>query len=103
MRRPDDQIQKDPSSVEPQGFDWTAYLLELGSSVQIATSVWSFTGADAVLVLDDDIIVSGNLKTQVMISAGTLGRRYTVTNRITTNSTPPVIDDRSFVVLVQER
>ena len=103
-RKPGDLIEKDPSATEPQGFDWTDYLLELGAGVLIATSTWAVdSGPDAILTLANDSIVVGSLKTQVYLVAGTLGGRYTVRNRIVTNSTPPVTDDRSFDVFMVQR
>jgi hypothetical protein len=110
-RKPGDLITKDPNSDEPQGFDWTKYLLELGPGVIINTSTWIITGADAVLTKHDEAIVTGppetgsraTSATQLYYAAGTPGVRYTCTNRIVTNSSPPVTDDRSFDVLVQDR
>lgn len=102
-RKPGDLIVKDPSSDEPQGFDWTAWLAELGASVTIQTSTWTVTGSDSVLTTHDPSVLSGNLKTQVYLAAGTLGVRYTVTNRVVTNSSPAVTDERSFEVLIQDR
>jgi hypothetical protein len=105
-RRPGDLITKDPNSDEPQGFDWTAWLAELGASVEILTSTWTITGPDSVLTSHDGslVLVGGlKLKTQVYLAAGTLGGRYTVTNRVVTNSSPAVTDDRSFQLLVQNK
>jgi hypothetical protein len=102
-RQPGDLITKDPAADEPQGFDWTAWLLELGAGVTISTSTWTITGADAVLTKHDPSVLVGNLKTQVYLAAGTVGTRYTVTNQVVTNSSPPVTDERSFTVLVQNR
>jgi hypothetical protein len=110
-RRPGDLIIKDPQSTEPQGFDWTSYLAELGASVTIQTSTWSITGADwadspapaTILTAANPSIVTGGLKTQVHLAAGTAGRKYTVTNRIVTNTTPSVTDERSFYVRVLQR
>ncbi len=102
-RRPGQLIVKDPSSIEPQGFDWTDFLAELGAGVLISTSTWTITGPDSVLTVANDSIVTGSLKTKAFLSAGTLGARYTVTNRIVTNSIPAVTDDRSFQVLIQQR
>lgn len=103
MRRPGSLVQKDPQSDEPQGFDWTAWLAELGAGVTIATSTWTITGPDAVLTTHDASIVSGGVKTQAYFAAGTVGSQYTVTNRVITNSSPAVTDERSFVVLVSNR
>ena len=109
MRKPGSLVIKDASSDEPQGFDWTAWLEELGSGVQISSSTWTITGGDTatapvtVLTLHDASIVTGGLKTQAYFEAGTHGKKYTVTNRVTTNSTPPVTDERSFQYLIQAR
>ena len=102
-RRPGDLIVKDPNSVEPQGIDWTDFLAELGSTVVISTSTWSVTGPDALLTLGNDSILTGSLKTKVFLTAGTLGGRYTLTNRIVTNSSPTVTEDASFKVLIQQK
>ena len=103
MRKPGSLIMKDPSSDEPQGFDWTAWLFELGAGVLISTSTWTITGTDAVLTTHDPTIVAGALKTQAYFAAGTPGKKYTVTNRVVTNSAPPVTDERSFQYLVTNR
>jgi hypothetical protein len=103
MRTPGDLVQKDPDSDEPYGFDWTAWLAELGAGVVIGTSIWTIAGDDAVLTQHGASILAGNLKTQVYVAAGTVGKRYTVSNRITTNSSPPVTDERSFRCLVLNR
>lgn len=108
-RQPGDLILKDPDSTEPQGFDWSAYLAELGEDVEIDTSTWEVSEGDAaaapatVLTLENDTIVTGNLKTQVYLIGGTRGKTYRVRNRIVTNSAPPVTDDRSFFVKMQHR
>jgi len=103
MRKPGSLILKDPSSDEPQGFDWTAWLLELGAGVQVSTSTFTITGPDAVLTKHDPTIVVGGLKTQCYFAAGTPGKKYVVTNRVITNSAPPVTDERSFTYLVADR
>lgn len=92
---------KDPDATAPQGFDWTDYLALLGSGVTIANSTWSRSGADADLTIVSSSIVTGGLKTQVLLSDGTPGVTYTVTNRIITTSSPAVTDDRSFELLVE--
>jgi len=103
MRKPGSLIMKDPSSDEPQGVDWTAWLAELGPSVVINTSTWTITGPDAVLTKHDEIIVTGLRKTQAYFAAGTVGKKYVITNRIVTNSSPTVTDERSFQYLIANR
>ena len=96
-----DLIVKDPQSVEPFGFDWTAWLAEVDDAETIATSTYVVTGPDGVLTTSSPSIVTGSLKTQVKILGGTAGRRYTLTNHIVTSS--GCADDRSCYVLVQNR
>ena len=96
-RSPGDLILKDPASTEPQGFNWTAYLAELGAGVTISVSTYAVTPAS--LTLSGAAIGPGGLTTTVNLSSGTLGLKYTVTNHITTTS--GVIDERSFDVLVE--
>lgn len=103
MRKPGSLVLKDPSSDEPQGFDWTLWLAELGAGVVIGTSTWTITGVDAVLTKHDETIVSGAKKTQAYFAAGTSGKKYVVTNHVITNSAPPVTDERSFSYLVMDR
>lgn len=102
-RKPGDLITKDPGSTEPQGFDWTDYLAELGTGVTIATSAWTVSGPDSVLSTSNASIVAGSLKTQVSLVGGTVGGVYTVTNTIVTDSNPTVTDDRSFQVLIEQK
>lgn len=94
-------LVKDPSSKEPRGFDWTAFLAELADDETITTSTWSIGGPDSDLTIVTNSIVEGSRKTQLVLSGGTVGKRYTVTNSIVTSS--GVEDDRSFRVLVQQR
>ena len=104
---PGDLIEKDPDSIEPYGFDWTAYLSELGEDVLIDTSEWFITTAadesPVGLTIDDDEIEAGNLKTKAMFSGGTRSVKYRVTNRIVTDSVPAVTDDRSVWFKVTEK
>ena len=93
-------VVKDPNaSAWPKGIDWTSYLSAIDAGETISTSSWAVTGNDAALTTASDSIVTGNLKTQVKLSGGTLGTVYTVTNSIVTAS--GVHEDRSFFVLIQ--
>lgn len=94
-------VLKDPNSVEPRGIDWTDYLAELGSGVTVSTSTYAVSGPDDTLTLSSASIVTGNLKTQVKLSGGTVGRKYTVTNHIVASDGTE--DDRSFFVQVAQR
>ncbi len=102
MATPGDLLLKDPQSDEPEGFDWTSWLLDLAPTATIVTSAWTITGKDAALTAHDPSIAAG-LTTQASFVGGTLGRTYTVTNRITTNTLPVATDERSFQYLVENR
>lgn len=71
---------KDPDEVLDYQIDW-GNALDDGDT--IATSVWSIsTAPDAVLEIDSDSAAATT--TTVWLSAGTLGKRYGLLNRITT-------------------
>lgn len=116
-------VWHDPAAVEPQGFDYTDYLFELGIGVTLDTSAWTVSAGywdvaalgeapesdPAPLSLSSQQIISAGLKTQVTLTAGyapagppgTKGYRYWVTNHFTTSS--GVVDERSFEVQVVQR
>ena len=95
-----DLCTKDPDATQwAKGIDWTNYCTE--RSTTIASSTWTITGADSSLTNAADSIVTGNLKTQIKLSGGTVGITYTVTNRITTAAGG--VDDRSLFVLIEQR
>ncbi len=116
-------IWKDPSSIEPQGWDYTTWLAtKCGPNVYISNSLWSVSvgtwdpalgaapGTDpSPLTLSGDEISEDGRKTQVNLSGGyapagrpgTKGYRYWVTNHFTTSN--GVQDERSFEVLMVQR
>lgn len=70
-------INKDPSAVLPYTIDWSDWL-EAGDT--IISSVWTLpTGT---LVMDSDSHTT--TATQIILSAGTDGKTYTVENHIVT-------------------
>ena len=71
---------KDPNEVLDYQIDW-GERLQTGET--ISTSTWTITGSDSVLVEDNNSISGEN--TVIWLSAGTLGVRYLLTNRITTS------------------
>lgn len=95
-------IVKDPNaSAWPRGIDWTNYLANIDAAETISTSTWAVTGTDALLTAASGSIVTGSKKTQIRLSAGTRGVRYTVTNSIITSS--GVHDDQSFDVFIEDQ
>lgn len=72
---------KDPDEVLDYQIDWTERL----NGDTISTSAWTISAADEAsptLTEDSNDIVSGN--TVIWLSSGTIGIRYSLTNRITT-------------------
>jgi hypothetical protein len=94
---------KDPGSKIAVGFDWSVYLTAVGAGVTIVASTWTFTGPDTALTLSAAGVVTGGARTQVFVEAGTLGATYTLTNRVTTNSSPATIDERSVDILIENQ
>ena len=84
---------KDPNAVHDYAIDWSTWL----AGDQISESGWSVS--DPALEVSDET----NTATQatVWLSGGALGTSYTVTNKITTQAGR--IDERSFIVQVQDR
>jgi hypothetical protein len=91
---------KDPDSIEVFVMDWDQE--QLATGVTISSSAWAITGRDALLTKDQESTLAGGRKTQLRLSGGTLGYKYTVTNTIVTSETPAQTKDASFSVLIQE-
>lgn len=72
---------KDPDEVLDYQIDWGERLQDAET---ISTSAWTITGSDSVLTEDSNSI-SGE-STVIWLSSGTLGVRYTLTNRIVTDA-----------------
>lgn len=99
-------VVKDPSDVKVYLVDWDTENLATG--VTIPTSTWTITPigpstTDAVLTKDQESILAGNRKTQVRLTAGTIGQTYEIANKIVTSETPAQTKERSFRVLVQNQ
>ncbi len=86
------KLNKDPDAVLPYKIDWSAWL----AGATISTSSWIVPSG---LAKDSDSFTS-TIAT-VVLSGGTAGETYRVTNRITTNDGRT--DDRSISLRVVER
>lgn len=100
--QPAKQFKKDPDAVLDYGFDWGADgngWLNEGDT--IATSTWSLTHEDD----DGELVVDSDSKddetTAAVVSGGTLGRTYWLTNHIVTAA--GLEDDRTIEITIQER
>lgn len=98
-------VTKDPADVSVYVFDWDAE--HLASTVTIASSTFTITAirpsTDTALTKDNPSVLSGNRKTQIRISAGTLGALYRVDNAIVTSESPTQTKERSFFLRVEQR
>lgn len=90
-------IAKDPDAVLDYGIDWADWLAAgIDPTDTLATSSWTATsGITASAPQLDGTVAS------CLVSGGTAGQTYTVTNRITTANGRT--EDRSFRVKVAER
>lgn len=70
---------KDPDEVLDYQIDWSERL----NGDTISTSSWTISGTGTTPLVEDSNEVSGDLSI-VWLSGGTLGVKYTLTNRITT-------------------
>jgi len=86
---------KDPGDKLVYRVDWTHLLAPLGDT--IATSTWDAGG----LTASGDQLEAGATSATVWLEGGAPGRRYTVSNRITTAAGRVV--ERSFQLEVDER
>lgn len=91
--------RKDPDAELPFTIDWSAWL---PSGQTISTSAWTADTGITIMSGANDPSKTGTAAT-VWLSGGTAGADYVVTNRIVTNGSPPLKDDRSFVVRVIQR
>ena len=87
----------DPGDVLPFTFEWAPMLAEFPGAPDIATSQWADPSGDLTLV--NQGIVGTN--TTVVVSGGTAGTDYVVTNQITIGE-HPFTKEQSFTLLVRE-
>ena len=90
---------KDPSDVKDYGFNW-ATLLRAEGETGLASSVWS--ASDPVgLTIDSDTVVG--LVTSVVVSGGTAGTTYALTNTIVTSGGIPRTHERTIHIPCKDR
>lgn len=95
---PGKEVIKDPDAEKFYEWDWSAWL----GAAAIASHAIAVEGLDAELAFDNNTVVDGTA-VRVRLKAGTRGRDYTVTCRITTNEAPSQTDDRSIIVKVRSQ
>lgn len=91
-----DGFDKSPTDIRDWTFDWSEMLLP---GEIITASLWITT---AGLTLSAPATPFTNTTASVVVSGGTLGITYLVTNRVTTNASPPEQLDWSFTVTIAQ-
>lgn len=89
-------IKKDPNATLDYSFDWTAWLALAADT--IASVVWI---KDAALTVVSQSFTARTAT--VFLSGGVAGTVLSLTCRITTNSTPPRVEDRTVYLKIVER
>lgn len=87
-------LQKDPEETRTYKMDWTAHL----ESQLIANSTWTVPSG---LTLITSGIIEGNTKTYIVVSGGTAGTSYIVTNRIWISGASDIYE-RSGTLVVRQ-
>jgi hypothetical protein len=90
-----DKVFKAPKAELDYGFDWSEWMTD---GEIIADVDWIVP--DGITQFDD---AYSDFIAVIWLNGGTASTSYTITCRMTTNSTPPRIDDRSFIIHVKER
>ena len=93
-------IEKDPAAELTYTVDWTEWLLGGATLSTIAFTTSTITGDTAPIVIGTRTIID-NTKATVIISGGSAGEIYTITNTITTSNGDT--DARRFRIKVLER
>ena len=88
---------KDPNAVKDYRFKWADFL-ESGELISTALIT-----VDAGLTLDSTSIVDTSTSVLGWFSGGTAGEKYKITCKITTDSTPARIEQRSVYLEVADQ
>jgi hypothetical protein len=91
------KLSKDPDAVLDYQCDWTEWLA--GASDTITGSVWLIAPEGGIVESEDHASSYTTTTATIWLAGGTLGRKYRITNRITTAAGR--VNDKSFDVLVQ--
>ena len=88
---------KDPNAVLDYTWYWTEYL----DAVVDTISTFTITTDGGVVVASSALV--GTKQVRAFISGGVIGTPAKATCRITTNSTPPRVDDRTIYFNIVDR
>lgn len=91
-------IRKDKDATLDYTIDWTAWLDLVTDTIASFVVV-----AQIGITVEVSVVDSTNKKVTVWLSGGTVGEIFSVALKITTNNTPPRIDERTFFVEIKEK
>lgn len=102
--RPGLTLKKDPNDSRVYVFDWDTEALAVGAT--IVSNVFTITAdspstTDTALTKDNESIVGGSRKTQLRLIGGTVGQKYNIASKITTNESPTQIFEKSFFLQIE--
>ena len=90
---------KDKDSILDYGFDWGKFYL--APTDAIVSSTWENSGDHDLTIVSDSISPDAR-KTSVIVSGGTNGTYYKITNRIALNDGVRQVE-RTITIFVSER
>lgn len=93
-------FRRDPDSVLPFTWDWSDWLAAFPDEVSPTIDSHEIDADEGITVVS-----SSNDFTSVtaVISGGTAGSTYSVTCRITLDTGPPYVDERTIRLVTEER
>lgn len=93
---------KDPEATLDFSFDWSDWLAETGDLLtDHQFTIVDPAGATEPLVEVQTLRAEGIVT--AFVSGGTVGMTHTLTCRVTTDSIPPRIDERTLSIKIRER
>lgn len=90
---------KDSDEVLVYVFDYDAFNLAAGVEL-ISVGTFIVTPDDGTLVIDSELLLTGNRKTRLRIGGGTVGEEYEIANRVTTNESPSQTKEKRFTLRI---
>lgn len=93
--------EKDSDEVLVYQFDYDTLNLASGVALTSAGTFVLLPAAGITLTKDNETLLAGSRKTSVRLSGGTVGTKYTVINRVTTNETPSQTKEKRFSLRIK--
>ena len=99
-------LTKDPNATLDYAFDWRAFTNGSGRKnwLAVGESIASYvlTPAAGITVASESLVNSAST-VMAFVSGGTVGGTYTLSCKITTNSVPARIEERSISIYIYQQ